>query len=231
MQQLFLKQSKSNTNKIITSIILCGMIIALITGCSPSVKIIGSWVNKEKISGKHYNSVFIVVFSQNMAARSVMEYDLAAAAKANGIKAVPSLDVVTPVTGVSDSLLVAVFMRKVQESRCSSILVVSLLDAQTKTKYIPSSSLTYQPYPYYGYYGSFYNYYSTSYNTIYSPGYYQTDKTYYLESNLYDVSNQDILFSIQTKAVNPPEINKSAPKFTETLIEELKSNGLLKKGS
>lgn len=230
MQPQFLQQSKKNTQKIITAVMVCCM-AAFITGCSPSIKIVGSWINKDRPAGKSYKSVFIAVLAQNMAARSILENDIAAAAEANGIKAVRSLAVFTPVTGVADSIVIAAFVKKVYESGCSSILIVSLLDAQTETKYIPGSSYNYQPYPYYGYYGNFYNYYSYSFNIISTPGYYKTDKTYYIESNLYDVDTQGILFSIQTKAANPPAIDKSAQKFTETLVEELKSNGLLKKGS
>jgi hypothetical protein len=85
---------------------------------------------------------------------------------------------------------------------------------------------------YYGsYYGTFASYYSYSYDVLYSPGYYSTNSTYYLETNLYDATGGGILFSIQTKAMNPPEINKASQQFTETLIDELKTNGLLRKRS
>ena len=107
-----------------------------------------------------------------------------------------------------------------------------MVDAKSETKYIPEQSFTYDPMMYYGgYYGTFVNYYSYSYNHVYSPGYYDTKSTYYLETNLYDVSDGGILFSIQTKAMNPPEINKASTQFTVTLIDELKRNDLLKKRS
>lgn len=226
-----LQKSKNNIRKIITAFIVFS-IIASVTGCGPSAKmtIIGSWVNKEKISGKSGNSVFIIVITQNMQARSTLENDLAAAAQASGIKAVKSLAVFTPVTGVADSVVLAALMRAINASGCTTILTVAIIDEKSETKYHPASSYTYQPYPYYGYYGTFTSYYNYSFNMLYAPGYYTTKKTYYLETNLYNVANQDILFSIQTKAANPPEINKASKQFTETLIDELKSNGLLKKG-
>jgi hypothetical protein len=209
------------------------MIIILATGCGPSrkastVEVIASWVNKEEIPGKKANSVFITVLTQNMATRSQMERDLAAAATANGIKPVQSLSVLTPVTGVPDSVLMQVFVRQVDKSGCNTVLLVSLLDARNDTKYVPGSSYTYDPYSSYGYYGFYPTYYATTFNTISTPGYYVTDNTYYIESNLYDVASQKILFSIQTKAVNPDDIDKASKKFTETLIDEIKANGMLK---
>jgi hypothetical protein len=219
--------------KVSSSLFLIALIIVSINGCSPSKKstvdVIGSWVNKEQIQDKKANSVFIVVLTQNMATRSLMENDLAAAATSNGIKAIRSLSVLTPVTGVPDSVVIAAFGRQVKASGCNTVLIVSLLDSRTETKYIPSSSYSYQPYPYYGYYGTYSSYYASTYNTISTPGYYVTDNTYYIESNLYDVASQNILFSIQTKAVNPNEIEKASKKFTQTLIEEIKNNGMLKK--
>jgi len=203
------------------------------TGCSSSSKIsiVGSWVDKEKIQGTPNNGVFIVVVTQNMSARSTIENDLAAAAKANGIRAVTSLAVFTPVTGVPDSVVIAALLRTIDKSACTAILTITMIDATSETKYHPSSEISYNPYSYYPYYGNFSTYCSYSFGSTYSPGYYTTKNTYFLESNLYSYPSQEILFSVQTKAVNPEDINKGSKQFTETLIEELKSNGLLKGNS
>jgi len=196
------------------------------------IKVTGSWVNKEKASGKSYNSVFIIVLTENLETRTILENDLANAATANGIKAVKSLAVFGPVVATADTAVMNALIRKVKEKECETILTVSLVDAKSETKYVPEQSYTYNPMMYYGnYYGTFANYYSYSYSHVYSPGYYDTKSTYYLETNLYDVSDGGILFSIQTKAMNPPEINKASTQFTVTLIDELKRNDLLKKRS
>jgi hypothetical protein len=220
------------------SVIFLSGIIALIAGCSSakknrsSIEVTGSWVNKEKASGKSYNSVFILVLTENLETRTVLENDLANAAKTNGIKAVKSLAVFGPVTATKDTAVIASLMRKIKEKECETILTVSLVDSKSETKYIPGSSYSYNPMAYYGpYYGTFAGYYSYAATSFYSPGYYNTNSTYYLETNLYDAIDQAILFSIQTKAMNPPEINKASTQFTTTLIDELKKNGLLKKRS
>ncbi len=206
--------------------------IACLPGCSSSKKasvaVIGSWVKKDSLPTTPVNSVFITVLTQNMNVRSTLENELASAAMANGIKAVRGLSVLTPVTGVPDSVLIGAFTRKLHESGCNRLLLVSLLDSKNETKYIEGSSYTYNPYSY-GYYGFYPAYYASTYNTISTPGYYVTDNTYYIESNLYDVATEGILFSIQTKAVNPDDINKASHQFATTLVDELKNNGLLKK--
>ncbi len=211
-----------------------GLFIACLFGCGPSrkastVDVIASWVNKEKIPANPGKSVFITVLTQNMNVRSELENALASEATANGIKAVRSLSVLTPVTGVPDSVIMPIFVKKVTESGCSSLLIVSLLDSKNETKYVKGSSYSYDPTHYYGFYGTYPTYYASTFNTISTPGYYISDNTYYLESNLYDVATQGILFSIQTKAVNPDDINKASHEFATTLVDELKDNGLLKK--
>lgn len=214
------------------SYFILAIIIVSGSGCSASkkstVEVIGSWVDSAKAQTVKANSVFIVVLTQNMSVRSQMENDLAAAAAAHGIKAVKSLSVLTPVTGVPDSVLIEAFTRQVIKSGCNTVLIVSMIDSKSDTKYIPSSSYSYDPYSHYGYYGFYPTYYATTFNTISSPGYYVTDNTYYIESNLYEVASKGILFSIQTKAVNPNDIEKASKKFSETLIAQIKAEGMMK---
>ena len=210
--------------------------IVFISGCGgakrlrSTVEVTGAWVTKEQTDRKPANSVFIIVLTQNLDTRTVLERDLAMAAKANGIKAVTSLAVFGPVTATNDTAVIAALLRKVKEKECETILTVTLVDSKSETKYVPGSSYTYDPMMYYGpYYGTFTGYYSHAYTSYYSPGYYNTNSTYYLETNLYSATNQALLFSIQTKAVNPDEITKASQQFTETLVDELKNNGLLQK--
>jgi len=210
-----------------------GLFIACLLSCSSSKKaasvtVVGSWVKKDSLPTTPGNSVFIAVLTLNMNARYSLENELALAATEHGIKAVKSVGVLTPVTGVPDSVLIEVFTRKVNESGCSRLLIVSLIDSKNETKYIPGSSYTYDPYSY-GYYGYYPTYYASTFNTISSPGYYVSNNTYYIESNLYDVKTEGILFSIQTKAVNPEDIDNASHVFAQTLVDELKDNGLLKK--
>lgn len=209
--------------------------IIFMNSCKPSseLRVVGSWVNKDKMSGRPYGSVFIIALTANLDTRTILENELAAAAKAHGLKAVRSLEAFGPVTANGDTNVLKALVRKVKESGCKTVLTVALVDSKSDTKYHAASSSTYQPYayqPYYGNYGAFSNYYGYAFSTggYYSPGYYTTDNTYYIETNLYEVATEDILFSIQTKAVNPEDLKKSSQEFTVKLLDELKSNGLLK---
>lgn len=203
-----------------------------ISACGPELKVVGSWQNKEKVSGRPYGSVFIMVLTANLETRTILENELATAATARGIKAVRSLEAFGPVTAKGDTNVLKALVKKVKESGCKTVMTVALVDSKSETKYHPASSSFYQPYayqPYYGNYGAFSNYYGYAFSTgYYSPGYYTSHSTYYIETNLYEVSTEDQLFSIQTKAVNPDDINKASKQFTVKLLDELKSMGILK---
>ena len=56
--------------------------------------------------------------------------------------------------------------------------------------------------------------------TLYSPGYWTTDKTYFIEANAYDVETQALIWSVQSKADNPSGIEKSSKEYTEMLFAQ-----------
>jgi hypothetical protein len=101
-----------------------------------------------------------------------------------------------------------------------------VVDQKSETHYVPpSASTVYSPYGGYGaYWGGYYAWSST----IYSPGYYTSDHTYFIESNLFDANSEKMLMSMQSKVVNPPEITKASKKYTNMLVTELQAHGLMK---
>jgi len=78
-------------------------------------------------------------------------------------------------------------------------------------------------------YGSYYGYYNHYYPQVYSPGYYATDKTYYIESNFYDMASDELLWSIQSEANNPSSVESWFNEYSYQLIDELKKEGLVTK--
>ena len=68
--------------------------LILLASCSTTKEPGGVWVNKEKIKGKSFSNIFIVVMTADLEARSVIENDLAVAAREKGYKAVKSIDVI-----------------------------------------------------------------------------------------------------------------------------------------
>lgn len=206
--------------------------IATFISCSPSIKTSAVWVNKDKIKPQPNRSVMIVVLSQNLKVKSLIENDLASAATARGIKAYKSITEFGPIATQEGLPLKDLFLQKVKDLNCDAIFAIRLLNKESQERYVQGSSISFTPYPMYGYYGSFSGYYGYGYGSsvgMYNPGYYTTDKTYFVEANLYDAKTEEVLASIQSKAENPPAIEKSSKLYTQSLIDELVKYGLLKK--
>ena len=214
------------------SFLILLIIGAAFNSCSTTkVRVIGTWVNKEKVpalKGK-VTSVFINVMTQNEVVKSALENDLADAAAAKGIKSEKSYYIFGPVRSRESLPPTELILKNIRSLGCNVIFTVVLMDQKSETRYVQGSGVSaYAPYPHYGYYGSFGSYYGYS-STVYTPGYYTEDKTYYIESNLYDATTEELLVSMQTKVVNPSEIEKSGKQYTKALIQELENQGLLKK--
>ncbi|HEX4852140.1 MAG TPA: hypothetical protein VFV08_15095 [Puia sp.] len=205
-------------------------VIVICYSCGPTTKVavIGTYVNKEKAKPgqRKVKKVFINVMTQDEVAKSVLENDLADAAAKKGIQSEKSYYVFGPVRSRDNLPPKELVLQNIRKLGCDAIFVVVLMDVKSETHYNPGS-VAYAPYPYYGYYGTFGAYYSTS-SAVYSPGYYTTEHTYYLESNLYDSNTEELLVSMQTKVVNPEEIEKAGKLYTEALVEELEKQGFMK---
>jgi hypothetical protein len=199
------------------------------SSCSnSSMRIMATWVSKEDKPvpqpGKH--KIFIFVMTQNYEVQVNLENDLAEAAEAKGIRTVKSVDAFGPILTVDKMPKSEVLLKAIRDLGCDGIFTVALVNEESKTHYVPGSySGGFVPYSGYGYYYSGYYAYSPAF---YTPGYYETDKTYFIESNLFNAITEKLLISMQSKVVNPPTAMKASKKYTQMLVTELQAQGFMK---
>lgn len=201
---------------------------ACLSCSNSSMRIMATWVNRKDMPppapGKH--KIFIFAMTQNYEAQVNIENDLATAAANHGIKTVRSIDAFGPILTLDKLPKKDVLLQAIKDVGCDAIFSIAVVDQQSETHYVPAtSSSVYMPYSGYGYYYSGFYAYSPNF---YSPGYYTTDKTYFIESNLYDVNTEKLLISMQSKVVNPGDITKSSKKYTDMLVTELQNQGFMK---
>src|SRR4051794_12415245 len=168
--------------------------VMIFGSCASSKEPTGVWVNKEKIQGKSFNKVFIVVLTGNIAARVMLENDLASEAEAKGYTVVKSHDVLPPSLDNPKPPGKAEVVSSVKASGCDAVLVCTLLKKEEDVRYVAGST-AYSVKPYYSYYSG---YYSQYYQTVDAPGYYSKEKNYFVETNLYDAATEEIMWSVQS---------------------------------
>jgi hypothetical protein len=211
---------------ILKAIILIS-IISVINSCGTGQRVINSWVNTNADRSKEYNKVFIIALTQNEPARNIIEGDLSRTIRELGKETVLSSNVFPGTFTKGTAPTEEAVINKVKELNCDLVFTVSLLDSKTETKYVPGT-VSYAPYPAYRYYRGFANYYDYWAPTVYNPGYYTTDKVYYIEGNLFDADNEGILWSVQSETYNPSNIKEFSANYSKLIVTRAKKDGLIK---
>ena len=200
------------------------LIIASFFSSCVSTSLIGSLKVGES-EPKKYEKLGVVVLSPKMYNRSVIEMSLAEEFRAKGVKAIATFDIF-PLAGKMDEVKEKMdaeavqqkIRQRVSDNKLDAVLIVTLLDKNKETRYVQGSSFTLAA-PVYGY--SYYGYYNYAYATVYDSGYYTTTTSYFLESNLYDVATEKLIWTGQTKTEDPESVEKEAVNFSKIIVTEI----------
>jgi hypothetical protein len=206
------------------SLIITSVITLIFAACTSTKESTGVWINKEKIQGKSFSKLFIVVMSADPEARSTVENNLASIATSRGHQVVKSIEVIP--ASVKDPKLPTKdeVVAKVKETGCDGVFVAALLKKEESIGYTPGTT-AYSIQPYQTYYTGYYTYW---YPSVSTPDYYDHEKTYVIQSNLYDVASEEIMWSVQSKVFSPETIKKFSQAYTSTLIKQLEKAKLIK---
>jgi hypothetical protein len=196
---------------------------AILQGCGPTQKITGSWSDPEANTFGPYTKVFVAVLTQNKDNNYYLETQTAKTLISRGYKVIKSNDIYPPSFSPKTDFTKEQLAESIKKTGSDAILSIALLDSKIVETYHPGS--TYSPYNY-GYYGNYYSYYSYYYPQVYSPGYYSVDKKFYVEANLYDVASGKLVWSVQSEATNPKDLQDWYKNYSAMLINHLKSKGL-----
>ena len=196
--------------------------------CSSTKETTGVWVDKEKIQGKSYDNFFVIVMTADIEARVKLENDIAATIISRGHKATKSYEVLPADLKDPKPPPVDALIEKIKASDCNAVFVASLLDKNDDIRYSPGGT-HYTMRTDYGWSGPFFGYYSHYYSTISTPGYYSNDKTYFMQSNLFDKASQELMCSVQSEIFNPSGLPGFSRSYISTLMKQLDKAKLLKK--
>lgn len=201
------------------------LLLAGIAGCASSTQILGSWKSPE-IEAQQYRRIVVAALTDNVLARQEVENDLQAQLQSRGIEATRSIDLFPPSAASKSGPDVNLLMERIKSNGHDAILTAALVDEQTKTRYVPGS-MGYRPMTRFMWYGSFRGYYTFWYPTLYDPGYYTENKVYYLETNLYDVASDRLVWSAQSKSYSPRNLRKAASQFAEVTVQKMTEDNVL----
>jgi hypothetical protein len=200
--------------------------VLLFLACSTS-RLTTSW-KAENFVPRKYNKVMILGLIRE-ADRSIqenMENHFVGDLRELGYNAVSSLAEYGP--KAFDKMEEEAAIDKLKSSGVDAVITIVLLDKKKESKYVPGN-MYYSPYGYY--YNRFWGYRGVLYRRIYEPGYYVTDTRYFWESNLYDMSTQQLLYSAQTQSFDPSSSASLGHEYGKMIVQDMVKKNVLIKSS
>jgi hypothetical protein len=199
----------------------------LISACNPSLNVTKSYVNKEVTPKASYTSIFVFAMTQDNTVKVTTENRLEKLFKSRG-KTVVKSHVLFPQTGNEPSRLsVEQNTAAIKKAGCDAIMTLAVVDVASNESYNPGTA--YVPTGVNGYYGSYFGYYNYRNPYASTSGFYSVDKTYYMETNFYDITSDKLLWSISSTTYSPNSFETWFQDYSGTILSQLKKDGLIKK--
>jgi len=206
----------------IPSIAIAGlMMVGLLSSCA-TTKLTSTWMDPTAKDVKLATVMVIGVAKQDMRRRQY-EDSFVAQLATRKVNAVASYKYLPDPAAITKETAAQVVI----DQKVTQVLVTRLVDVQTVQNYVPpTSTVVGGGYP--GYYGNWYGYYGSSYQVVSSPGY-TYDTTYMtLESNIYDVSSEKLVWSGRTQTEMGSNLDGQIPEFIAVLMGGMTKSGLIK---
>jgi hypothetical protein len=156
--------------------------------------------------------ILVMGLAKDQTIKRLYEDEFVNQLKAHGVQAVPSYSVI-PQEKMGDENYIS---EKGKELGIDAALVTRLVDRKTIQTYYPPETF-YTPAPYYrGWHG----YYRSSYDYMVSPGYIATDEAVVLETNIYSMQTNQLIWS----ALSETFLEGSSKKLIQSLVQKLISD-------
>ena len=210
------------------SVMTALMIFAGLTACT-TTKLASRW-NDTEYKGPLLEKVLVVGVMKDDIKRRYYEDEFVKKINAGGRHAITSYTLMPDLKAVDDKEeLVAI----VKKAGADSVLITTLKavkkeerDVPPRVDYVPTMGMGYggMGMGFGGYYGGYYN----SYQAVYSPGYTTVDTIVQLETRVYALPTEDLVWAGNTESMNASSAEKIISETASIIVNDMKSSGLIK---
>lgn len=199
------------------------LVILAAAACS-TTRLMSSWKAPDtgplNFAGK---KIVALIISNNEARRREAEDSLARALSARGVQGVAAYMLVPPAE-TSDREKAK---KRLQEAGVEGIVAMRVAGENTELKYVPgapySSAMWNHPY-----YSSFWGYYGWGWDAVSSPGYLKTDTVVTVETLIYSLSKDKLLWAAMSETTNPGNVDSAIKALVNEIAKRLKYEGLIR---
>ena len=217
----------------LVNLALCGLVSLLaVSSCSMNTELLDTWSNPYVKTS--YKDILVVGIATNQANRRTYESNFVASFKKKGIESLASYTLISQQEqlkfGSDKNAFREIVKSAIKDSSIDAVLITHVNSIDVDEVYRPS--LDFQPeygYPYggSGYYGNMYGYHGYVTTYVQQPGYYSDEQTYTLESNLYDVKTEELVWTTKSRSEAPDSIETTIQDIIDLITDDLVSRNLL----
>jgi len=177
-----------------------------------------------------FKKVLVIGVAQDQDSRQAFEDALVSAITDEGGTAQASIGVLPHDEQLTEDQLHAA----IDAGGFDAVLITRLLSVDKSQEYTPPKKYNnprtryYAASPGWGYgYGGFYGFYGTTFAEVHEPGYFETSTTLKLETNLYSVATNELVWTGQSETVDPESIPDARESMTAAVAKKLKQEKLI----
>ncbi len=189
-------------------------LVILLAACGPSTKIEKSWTEPSLASApiKPFNKALVVGLLKDESTRRIAEDKMVAAMKSKAVQSYTYLQAGDSKDNAAE------ITERLKKDGFDGVVIMRLADMEKSMSYVPGTS-----------YGGWYGYYRYAAPMYGSPGYYTEDKTYYVETNVYSLADDKLLWSGMTSTLNPGKTTKMIDDVIATIKNKMIEEKLIAK--
>ncbi len=193
--------------------IWAGLVSVLTIACA-GTRMSQTWVDEAR-RGKPVKNVLVIVIADKATNREAFEQKFVQQLKAAGVEAVSSADVIPMPRDLK--LEKDVILQAVDTYGNDAVIISHLTGLDKKEVFTRTGPI----------YGGYYNYYGYAFDAVRDPGFYSGIASVRLETNLYDVGTEKLLWSGQSASGDVQSINDLIDEVIVLVIGDLQKNSLL----
>lgn len=197
-------------------IIPLAFVAMFLSACS-STRIASSWRDPDtKVDLEKLNKVLVVALMRDESSRRAAEDEMAARLKGKGVVSYGYLG--EEIKTLSEEQI----RDKLRTDQFDGAITMRLVDVDKEVNYTPG---TFSSYPVYyrtfgGYIRRGWAYYST-------PDRYSTTRTYSVETNIYSIRKDKIIWTSLTETSDPGGVNRLIADIASTIYKKMKKEGFI----
>lgn len=204
------------------------IMILAITGCGSNTSIVNSWRDpKITVAQENFKKVLVVALVKDEASRRVTENRIAAS---NEIfkTSYQYLNEDTKQLTQEQKLKI------LQDENFDGVITLRLVSTEKETNYVPGTytGMYYGGFDglYSGMYGyGFGNWYGMYSPNFYDPGYYQETTSYMVETNVFSLKENKLIWTGTTKSDYVTDLGSTVDAIMQTVVAEMRKDGSLPK--